>query len=70
MQDGDKTQGWGGSMFYVAALWDATMQTVTAKDAATTANTWSGMRVRPQFVEKFFADPSVVVNKSAKKFVI
>lgn len=67
MQDGDKTQGWGGSVFYVAALWDATMQTVTAKDAATTANTWSGMRVRPQFVEKFFTDPSVVVNKSAKE---
>ena len=67
MQDGDKTQGWGGSMFYVAALWDATMQTVTGKDAATTANTWSGMRVRPQFVEKFFTDPSVVVNKSSKE---
>lgn len=67
MQDGDKTQGWGGSMFYVAALWDATMCTVADKDAATTANTWSGMRVRPQFVEKFFTDPSVVVNKSAKE---
>ena len=67
MQDGDKTQGWGGSMFFVAALWDATMQTVADKDAATTANTWSGMRVRPQFVEKFFTDPSVVVNKSAKE---
>ena len=67
MQDGEKTQGWGGSMFYVAALWDATMQTVTDKDAATTANTWSGMRVRPQFVEKFFTDPSVVVNKSSKE---
>ena len=67
MQDGDKTQGWGGSMFYVAALWDATMCTVADKDAATTANTWSGMRVRPQFVEKFFTDPSVVVNKSSKE---
>ena len=67
MQDGEKTQGYGGCMFFVAALWDATMQTVTAKDAATTANTWSGMRVRPQFVEKFFTDPSVVVNKSAKE---
>ena len=67
MQDGDKTQGWGGSMFYVAALWDATMCTVADKDAATTANTWSGMRVRPQFVEKFFADPTIVVNKSAKE---
>ena len=67
MQDGEKTQGYGGSMFYVAALWDATMQTVADKDAATTANTWSGMRVRPQFVEKFFTDPKVVVNKSASE---
>lgn len=67
MQDGEKTQGYGGSMFYVAALWDATMQTVADKDAATTANSWSGMRVRPQFVEKFFTDPSVVVNKSSKE---
>lgn len=67
MQDGDKTQGYGGSMFFVAALWDATMRTVTDKDAATTANTWSGMRVRPQFVEKFFTDPKVVVNKSASE---
>ena len=54
-------------MFFVAALWDATMQTVTDKDAATTANTWSGMRVRPQFVEKFFTDPKVVLNKTAKE---
>lgn len=67
MQDGDKTQGYGGSMFFVAALWDGTMQTVTDKDAATTANTWSGMRVRPQFVEKFFTDPKVVVNKKASE---
>ena len=66
MQDGDKTQGHGGSTFFVAALWDNTMQTVTDKDAATTA-TWAGMRVRPQFVEKFFTDPKVVVNKSASE---
>ena len=67
LQDGEKTHGYGGSMFFVAALWDATMQTVVDKDAATTANTWSGMRVRPQFVEKFFTDPKVVVNKSASE---
>lgn len=66
MQDGDKTQGYGGSIFFVAALWDETMQTVTDKDAATTA-AWEGMRVRPQFVEKFFTDPKVVVNKSASE---
>lgn len=67
MQDGDKTQGYGGSMFFVAALWDGTMQTVTDKNAATTANSWSGMRVRPQFVEKFFTHPKDVVNKSASE---
>ena len=67
MQDGDKTQGYGGSMFFVAALWDATMQTVVDKDDATTANTCSCMRVRPQFVEKFFTDPKVVLNKTAKE---
>lgn len=67
LQDGEKTHGYGGSMFFVAALWDATMRTVVGKDAATTANTWSGMRVRPQFVEKFFTNPKVVVNKSASE---
>lgn len=67
MQDGDKTQGYGGSMFFVAALWDGTMQTVTDKNAATTANSWSGMRVRPQFVEKFFTHPKDVVNKKASE---
>lgn len=67
MQDGDKTQGYGGSIFFVAALWDGTMQTVTDKNAATTANSWSGMRVRPQFVEKFFTHPKDVVNKKASE---
>lgn len=67
MQDGDKTQGHGGSIFFVAALWDGTMQTVTDKNAATTANSWSGMRVRPQFVEKFFTHPKDVVNKKASE---
>ena len=67
MQDGEKTQGYGGSLFYVAALWDATMSTVADKGAGTTENSWQGMRVRPQFVEKFFTDPTVVVNKSAKE---
>ena len=66
MQDGDKTQGYGGSVFFVAALWDSAMQTVTDKNAATTAN-WSGMRVRPQFVEKFFTHPKDVVNKKASE---
>lgn len=67
MQDGAITQGWGGSLFFVAALWDPTMQTVVGKDAGTTGNSWSGMRVRPQFVEKFFTDPNVVVGKKTSE---
>lgn len=67
MQDGAITQGWGGSLFFVAALWDPTMQTVVDKDAGTTGNSWSGMRVRPEFVEKFFTDPNVVVGKKTSE---
>lgn len=67
MQDGAITQGWGGSLFFVAALWDPTMKTVVDKDPATTGNSWSGMRVRPQFVEKFFTNPNVVVGKKTSE---
>ncbi len=67
LQDGDKTRGYGGSMFYVAALWNETVKTVADKDAGTTANNWSGMRVRPTFLKKFFNDPTVVVGKTAKE---
>ena len=66
MQDGTKTQGYGGSLFYVAALWNDVMKSVTGKDADTTENAWSGMRVRPSFLKVFFNNPSVVVKKEAK----
>ena len=66
MQDGTMTQGYGGSLFYVAALWNDAMKSVTGKDAGTTENAWSGMRVRPSFLKVFFNNPSVVVNKEAK----
>lgn len=42
------------------------MGTVADKGPATSEK-WQGMRVRPQFVKKFFTDPTVVVNKSAKE---
>lgn len=67
LQDGEKTRGYGGSMFYVAALWNETVKTVADKDAGTTANNWSGMRVRPTFLKKFFTDPTIVVGKTAKE---
>ena len=66
MQDGTITQGYGGSLFYVAALWNDAMKSVTGKDAGTTENAWSGMRVRPSFLKVFFNNPSVVVNKEAE----
>ena len=66
MQDGTITQGYGGSLFYVAALWNDVMKSVTGKDAGTTENAWSGMRVRPSFLKVFFNNPSVVVKKEAK----
>ena len=67
LQDGDKTRGYGGSLFYVAALWNESMKTVADKDAGTTGNNWSGMRVRPTFLKKFFNDPTIVVGKTAKE---
>lgn len=66
MQDGTITQGYGGSLFYIAALWNDAMKNVKGKDAGTTENAWSGMRVRPSFLKVFFNNPSVVVNKEAE----
>ena len=66
MQDGTMTQGYGGSLFYIAALWNDAMKSVTGKDAGTTENAWSGMRVRPSFLKVFFNNPSVVVKKEAE----
>ena len=67
LQDGKVTKAWGGSMFFVAAMWDANMATVTGKDAATTQNGWSGMRCRPQLVEKFTSNPASYVDKTAEE---
>ena len=66
MQDGTITQGYGGSLFYIAALWNDAMKNVKGKDAGTTENAWSGMRVRPSFLKVFFNNPSVVVKKEAE----
>ena len=66
-QDGQITQGWGGSMFFIAAMWNPDMKTVTNKTAGTTACDWSGMRARPQLLEKFTSNPSLFVEKTAKE---
>ena len=67
LQDGKTTKGWGGSMFFVAAMWNPEMATVTGQDAATNQNTWAGMRCRPQLLEKFTSNPSSFVGKTAKE---
>lgn len=64
LQDGKTTKGWGGSLFFIAAMWNAEMKTVTNLTAGTTGNTWSGMRCRPQFIEKFTNNPQSFVGKS------
>lgn len=65
LQDGKVTKAWGGSMFFVAAMWNSAMATVTGLDAATTQATWSGMRCRPQLIEKFTNNPNSFVGKTA-----
>ena len=67
LQDGKVTRAWGGSMFFVAAMWSPDMTTVTGLDAATTQNFWAGMRCRPQLIEKFTSDPNSYVGKTAKE---
>lgn len=72
-QDGVLTRGWGGSMFFIAAMWTADSdkrkgtRTVTGYGAGTTANNWAGMRARPQLIEKFTSNPSNFVDKTAKE---
>ena len=65
LQDGKVTKAWGGSMFFIAAMWNPDMATVTGMDAATTANFWAGMRCRPQLIEKFTSNPASYVGKTA-----
>lgn len=64
LQDGDKTQGWGGSLFYIAALWNPEMRTVADKDPGTTGNNWSGMRFRPEFLKLFTSKPENFEGKT------
>jgi hypothetical protein len=66
-QDGATTKGWGGSMFFIAAMWNADKRTVTGQTAGTTAINWSGMRARPQLIEKFTSAPATFVGKTAKE---
>ena len=65
LQDGKVTKAWGGSMFFIAAMWTPDMAPVTGMDAATTANFWAGMRCRPQLIEKFTSNPASYVGKTA-----
>ena len=67
MQDGDKTQGYGGSLFFVAASIDDKSRTVTGETLGTSATNWSGMRVRPSFLTKFVNNPSDFEGKTAEQ---
>lgn len=65
LQDGKITKAWGGSLFFVAALWSPEMENVAEYGAGTTGNTWSGIRVRPQFLELFTNNPALYEGKTA-----
>lgn len=67
MQDGKTTQGWGGSLFFIACHWNADLRTVTGQGAGTTGNTWAGMRCRPTFVNKFNVTASGTEGKTASQ---
>ena len=67
MQDGDKTQGYGGSLFFVAASIDDKSRTVTGETLGTSATNWSGMRVRSSFLTKFVNNPSDFEGKTAEQ---
>ncbi len=67
LQDGKTTKGYGGSLFFLASLWNANMATVTGQDAATTGNTWAGMRCRPDYVEKYTSNPDQFVGMTAQE---
>ncbi len=67
LQDGKITKGYGGSLFFIAAMWNDKMNTVTGLTAGTTGNTWSGMRCRPQLIEKFTNNPESFVGKSTEE---
>ena len=64
LQDGKLTKGYGGSMFFVAAMWNPDMTTATGLNAATNQNSWAGMRCRPQLLEKFTSNPNSFVGKT------
>ncbi len=65
LQDGRTTRGYGGSMFFIGAMYSAEMQTVVGLTANTTQNFWAGMRARPQLIEKFTNNPESFVGKEA-----
>ena len=65
LQDGKSTQGWGGSLFFIACHWNADLRTVTGQGAGTTGNTWAGMRCRPSFVDKFNVTATGTEGKTA-----
>lgn len=65
LQDGKTTQGWGGSVFYIATSIDSETRTVTGQTFGTTYTDWSGMRVRPAFLSKFTPNPKNFQGKTA-----
>lgn len=66
LQDAEKTRGWGGTLFFMAAHAGADQETVTGLDRGNTEG-WRGMRVRRQLLEKFTNSPEAWEGKTSKE---
>ena len=66
LQDAEKTRGWGGTLFFMAAHSSADIETVTGLDRGNTEG-WRGMRVRRQLLEKFTNSPEAWEGKTSKE---
>ena len=66
LQDAEKTRGWGGTLFFLAAHAGADQETVTGLDRGN-VDGWRGMRVRKQLVEKFTNAPEAWEGKTSKE---
>lgn len=66
LQDAEKTRGWGGTLFFMAAHAGADQETVTGLDRGN-VDGWRGMRVRKQLVEKFTNAPEAWEGKTSKE---
>jgi hypothetical protein len=63
--DGNKTQGWGHSMFLISST-----HTNDMGNWGTTEGGWAGNRARPELVKKFFPNPPSVIARDTNMTMV